>query len=66
MKYVKAPLPELALIAVTRAMLGAGAALLFGSRMTERRRKAVGWTMFLAGTLSTLPLAFAVRKQISG
>jgi hypothetical protein len=66
MKYVKLPLSEVALVAVTRGMLGAGAALLVGNRIGERRRKAVGWILFLTGAISTLPLAWGIRKQIAG
>lgn len=66
MKYVKVPLPEMALVAATRGILGAGAALLFGKKISERRRKVVGWTLFAAGAISTIPLALVVRKQISG
>jgi len=66
MKYVKLPLPEMALVAATRGMLGAGAALLFGNKLNHRRRKAVGLTLFIVGALSTLPLAHLLKKQISG
>ncbi len=50
-------LPELALIAGTRAALGAGIALLLGGRLGTSERKAVGWTLFAVGALSTVPLA---------
>lgn len=66
MKYVKVPLPEIALVAATRSMLGAGAALLFGNKLNERRRKLVGWTLFLTGAISTLPLVCGIRKQMAG
>jgi len=66
MKQVKLPLPKLALIAATRGMVGAGAALLFGNRLSEGRRKAVGWTLFLTGAISTVPLALGIKKQIMG
>jgi hypothetical protein len=66
MKYVNLPLREVALVAVTRGMLGAGAALLFGNRMSDRYRKAVGLTLFLTGAFSTFPLARAIKKRIAG
>jgi hypothetical protein len=66
MKYVKLPLPEVALVAVTRGMLGAGAALLFGNKISRRRRKAVGLTLFLTGAISTVPLILGIRKQLAG
>jgi hypothetical protein len=66
MKYVKLPLPEVALVAATRGMLGAGVALLFGSKLSARGRKALGWTLFIAGAISTIPLARDIKKQIVG
>jgi hypothetical protein len=65
MKYAKLPLPEIGVFAATRAMFGAGAALLFGDRIKKRRRKIVGWTLFLTGAISTLPLVCGIRKQIA-
>jgi len=50
-------LPELALIAVTRAALGAGIGLLLGPRLGDDQRRAVGWTLLALGVLSTVPLA---------
>jgi hypothetical protein len=43
--------------AVTRAMAGAGAALLMGHRLSEQQRKRVGWALVTIGALSTLPMA---------
>jgi hypothetical protein len=60
MKKTKLTIPELALIAGTRGMLGAGAALLIGNKLSEGKRKAVGWTLFLTGALSTIPLAIGI------
>jgi hypothetical protein len=53
-------LPELALIAGTRAALGAGLGLLLADRFSEEQRKGVGWTLVAIGALSTIPLAFEV------
>jgi hypothetical protein len=60
MKETQVTLPELALIAGTRAMLGAGLGLLLADRLPEDRRRAVGWTLLLVGALTTVPLAFEV------
>jgi hypothetical protein len=49
-------IPELALIAGTRAALGAGAALLLGDLLTGEQKKAVGWTLLLVGVVTTVPL----------
>lgn len=53
-------LPELALIAGTRAALGAGLGLLLADRLPEDQRRAVGWTLVLVGAVSTIPLALDV------
>jgi hypothetical protein len=53
-------LPQLALIAGTRAALGAGVAFLAADRLTAEQRRAAGWTLFAVGALSTIPLAAEV------
>jgi hypothetical protein len=53
-------LPELGLIAGTRAALGAGIGLLLADRLDPDRRRAVGWTLLLVGVISTVPLAMEV------
>ena len=63
MKSSEITLPELALIAGTRGMLGAGAALLISSKLNNDQRKAVGWTLFLIGLISTVPLAINVFSK---
>lgn len=60
MRETRISLPELALIAGTRGMLGAGLGLLLADRLPEDRRKAVGWTLLLIGIVTTVPLAFDV------
>jgi hypothetical protein len=63
MKSTEITLPELALIAGTRGMLGAGAALLLSSKLNPDQRKAAGWTLFLIGLVSTVPLAINVFSK---
>ncbi len=53
-------LPELALIAATRGMLGAGIALLLADKLSPEQRKAVGWTLAAVGAVTTIPLALEV------
>lgn len=69
MRRTTIPLPLIGLIAVTRGMLGAGLGLLLADRLTPRQKKAAGWTLFLAGAVSTVPLAARVlgeaRDQVS-
>ena len=50
-------LPELALIAGTRGMLGMGIGLLVADRMKPEERRAVGLTLVAVGVLTTIPLA---------
>lgn len=65
MKETRISIPELALIAGTRAALGAGVALILGERLTKEQKKAVGWTLFLVGVATTVPiLAGVIAKQI--
>jgi len=52
--------PELALIAGTRAILGIGLGLLLADRLNLDQRKAVGWTMFAIGAISTIPLGIEI------
>ena len=60
MRETRITLPELALIAGTRALLGAGLGLLLADRLPEAQRKAVGWTLLLVGAVTTIPLAIEV------
>ncbi|MBI5665694.1 MAG: hypothetical protein HZC49_11525 [Nitrospirae bacterium] len=60
MKKSELTLPEIALIAGTRAMLGAGAGLLLADRLSDDQRKKIGWTLLIIGAISTIPLAIDV------
>jgi len=50
-------LPELALFAATRGMLGAGIGLLLSDKLGNQRRKDIGWTLVAVGAVTTIPLA---------
>lgn len=63
MKKMEITLPELALIVGTRAMLGAGLALLAADKMPKDTRKAIGWSLTLVGAVSTIPLAVDVFRK---
>jgi hypothetical protein len=63
MKKAELTLPEIALIAATRGMLGAGAGLLLADKLNEDQRKAIGWTLLLVGAVSTIPLAIEVLSK---
>lgn len=60
MSEARVTLPELGMIAATRAALGAGIGLLLAHRLDDGQRRAVGWTLVAVGALSTIPLAFEV------
>ena len=60
MKQVTLTVPELGLIAATRAALGAGLGLLLGDRLNPDQRRAVGWTLLAVGIVTTIPLVAEV------
>jgi hypothetical protein len=49
--------PELVLIAATRGAIGFGAGLLLADKFKQERRKTLGWSLFLSGLASTIPIA---------
>ena len=63
MKKAELTLPEIALIAGTRGMLGAGVGLLLAERLNDDQRKAIGWTLFIVGAISTIPLIEVFSKR---
>ena len=63
MRQVSVPLHELAFIAVTRGIAGAGLGLLLADQLTPNARKAVGWALFGIGAASTVPVAISVMKH---
>jgi uncharacterized membrane protein YfcA len=60
MRETRLTLPELGLVAGTRAVAGIGIGLLLADRLSPEQRKAVGWTLLLVGALTTIPLAMEV------
>ena len=58
--------PELALIASTRGMLGAGIGLLAAGRLSDEQRRAVGVVLMLVGLVTTVPLAIEVLRRRGG
>jgi len=63
MKKAELTLPEIALIAGTRGMIGAGAGLLLADRLNDDQRKSIGWTLLIIGAISTIPLAIEVLSR---
>ena len=66
MKKTYLYMPELAFIAGTRAALGAGAALILGDRLAREQKKAVGWSLFLVGVATTVPILATVISRRRG
>jgi hypothetical protein len=60
MKQVSVPLHELAFIAATRGLAGAGIGLLLADKLNPVARKAVGWTLLGIGAATTVPIAISV------
>ena len=56
-------IPGIFLIGATRVALGAGLALLLGEKLDRKERRAVGWTLFLTGVATTLPLVMEVLDK---
>jgi hypothetical protein len=63
MNEVQITRPELGFTVITRAMLGAGVALLLADRLSPHQRKAEGVTLLLIGVVTTIPAALAVFRQ---
>jgi hypothetical protein len=65
MRTYNVALPEMAVVAATRGMAGAGAGLLLANYLRPETRRTVGWTLFAIGALSTIPIAMALfgRRQ---
>ena len=59
--------PEIAIIAVTRGAMGFGAGLLLADKFQREQRKVLGWTLFLSGLASTIPIAMHIfgKKVLS-
>ena len=60
MKKHDVTIPEIALIAGTRGMLGAGIGLLLSSKLNKDQRRAVGWSLVAVGAVTTIPLVMNI------
>ena len=58
--------PEIGFIAATRGMIGFGAGLLLANKIKRERRKVLGWTLFLSGLASTVPIAMHLFGKKDG
>ncbi len=57
MRQIQLTIPEVAFIAGTRGALGAGIGLLLARRLSESRKRAIGWTLIAIGAATTIPAA---------
>ena len=64
MKARVVTLPELAVIAATRGMLGAGIGLLTAGRLSNEQRRRMGLILTAVGIASTIPLARRVIGRV--
>jgi hypothetical protein len=55
--------PQIAIIAVTRGAIGFGAGLLLAGKFKRNVRKKLGWSLFVSGLASTIPIAMSVFRK---
>ena len=55
--------PEIAIIAATRGAIGFGAGLLLADKFRRAKRKALGWSLFISGLGSTIPIAMHIFRK---
>ncbi len=63
MKESRLTMPEVAALAATRVALGGVLGLLLADRIETRQRQLIGWTLFLAGAVTTVPLVKLVLDR---
>ena len=63
MKHHEVTVPQISLIAGTRAMLGAGIALLLSEKLSDEQRRAIGWTLVAVGAITTIPLVLQLFSE---
>lgn len=63
MRHIDIPIHELAFVAATRGMAGAGLGLLLAGFMKPETRKTVGWTLLALGALTTVPIAVSLIRR---
>ena len=66
MRTIEIRLRELAFVAATRGMAGAGVGLLASNSLSWDARRKLGWTLFTLGALPTIPIALVLRSRARG
>ncbi len=64
MREIDVTLPELAIIAGSRAVLGVGIGLLLADHLPQVERRMLGWSLLLIGAVISVPLAFEVAGKV--
>ena len=64
MRNLNVSLPEMAFVAATRGLAGAGIGLLASGHLKESSRKKVGLTLLAIGILTTIPIALVARQRV--
>jgi hypothetical protein len=60
MKTYPVTVPEVAIVAGTRAVAGVGVGLLVSGYLRPDTRRALGWTLLAIGALTTIPIVMAL------
>ncbi len=60
MRTIDVAVPEVFFVAATRAMGGAGLALLASNYLGRETRRTVGWTLLAIGVVTTVPIALSL------
>ena len=64
MRNLNVSFPEVAFVALTRGMAGAGIGLLASGRLDKSQRKKAGLALLAIGILTTIPIALVARQRI--
>jgi hypothetical protein len=60
MKTYPVTVPEIALVAITRGIAGAGLGLLLGGSLRADTRRVLGWALLAIGVVTTIPIVGAL------
>jgi hypothetical protein len=63
MKVYPVTLPEMAIVAITRGIAGAGVGLLLGGSLQRETRRALGWVLLAIGAVTTVPIVLALTSS---
>jgi hypothetical protein len=66
MRTISLALPQFAFVVATRAMLGAGIALLVSDRVPRAHKRTIGTALVAIGALTTIPAALWASRSLRG